>query len=319
MTTQSYQAATLHGRTVYASDGAKLGKVDDILTDGVGHPQYLEVKTGWFGGKRHAIPVDRIDLVEDEVHVPFTKDELGSAPTFAEGEPIDYERERALGAHYGHDVREWDDADAMAGEDLSRGPTPRTRHPEGGVDDVQDTTQGPTPETRRAMRSTEADPAAAGEPASDPATRGRIRGNQDDGSLRGAAGPASDGGRDDAMTRSEEELSIGKSRRDAGRVRLRKWVETDMVTKTVPVERERARIEREPITEANRDRAMSGPELSEAEHEMVLSEEEVEVTKRTVPKERVRLGKEAEVDQREVRADLRRERIELEDDARPRG
>jgi hypothetical protein len=65
------------------------------------------------------------------------------------------------------------------GEDLSRGPTPRTRHPEGGRDDVRDTTQGPTPEIRRAFRVEDADDRAAGEPALDRPTREDRGGSQD--------------------------------------------------------------------------------------------------------------------------------------------
>ena len=41
-----------------------------------------------------------------------------------------------------------------------------------------------------------------------------------------------------------------------GRSRLRKYVTTEQVTKTVPVQREEVRIEREPITEENRDEAI---------------------------------------------------------------
>jgi uncharacterized protein (TIGR02271 family) len=74
------------------------------------------------------------------------------------------------------------EAGALAGEDLSLGPTPRTRHPEGGRDDVRDTTQGPTPETRKAMRLSKAeDDEAAGEPASDRTTRSPGGGTQDRG------------------------------------------------------------------------------------------------------------------------------------------
>jgi hypothetical protein len=65
------------------------------------------------------------------------------------------------------------------GEDLSRGPTPRTRHPEGGRDDVRDTTQGPTPEIRRAFRVEDADDRAAGEPGLDRPTREDRGGSQD--------------------------------------------------------------------------------------------------------------------------------------------
>jgi len=116
------------------------------------------------------------------------------------------------------------------------------------------------------------------------------------------------------MTRSEEELRVGTSRRERGRVRLRKHVETDTVTKTVPVEREVARIETEPITDANIDDAMDGPALSEDEAEVTLSEEEVVVDKRTVPKERVRLETDVVSDEREVSEDVARERIEVDGD-----
>jgi uncharacterized protein (TIGR02271 family) len=93
------------------------------------------------------------------------------------------------------------------------------------------------------------------------------------------------------MTRSEEELRVGTAERERGWVRLRKYVTTEQVQQTVPVRRERVRVEREPISDANLDAATSGPELSEAEHEVILREEEPVVEKRVVPRERVRLGK----------------------------
>jgi uncharacterized protein (TIGR02271 family) len=123
---------------------------------------------------------------------------------------------------------------------------------------------------------------------------------------------------DDAMTRSEEELRVGKTERETGRARLRKYVVTDEVTETVPVKREEVRLEREPITEANRGAALDGPAISEEEHEVVLHEEEVVAEKRAVPKERVRLDKDVEVEERTVSEDVRREEIEV-DDERGRG
>jgi uncharacterized protein (TIGR02271 family) len=126
---------------------------------------------------------------------------------------------------------------------------------------------------------------------------------------RDVSGPTTD----DAMTRSEEELRVGKAERETGRARLRKYVVTDEVTETVPVRREEVRVEREPITDANVDAATSGPDISEEEHEVVLSEEEVVADKRVVPKERVRLDKDVEVDERTVSEDVRREEIEIDD------
>jgi uncharacterized protein (TIGR02271 family) len=116
----------------------------------------------------------------------------------------------------------------------------------------------------------------------------------------------------DAMTRSEDELRVGKEQREAGRARLRKHVVTENVETTVPVQREQVRVEREPITDENIDAAMSGPEISEAEHEVVVHEEEPVVEKRTVPKERVRLDKDIVTEEREISEEVRKERIETE-------
>jgi uncharacterized protein (TIGR02271 family) len=119
---------------------------------------------------------------------------------------------------------------------------------------------------------------------------------------------------DNAMTRSEEELDVGVRRRESGRVRLRKYVVTEEVQTTVPVQREEVRIEREPITDANRGEALDGPEISEEEHEVTLHAEEPVVEKRTVPKERVRLDRETVTEEAQVDEELRKERIETEGD-----
>jgi uncharacterized protein (TIGR02271 family) len=132
---------------------------------------------------------------------------------------------------------------------------------------------------------------------------------------RDTSGPTTD----DAMTRSEEELHVGTERREAGRVRLRKYVVTEEETRTVPVSHEEVRIEREPITDANVDAALSGPEISDEEHEVVLHKEEPVVAKKVVPKERVRLDTETVTDDRQVTEEVRKERIDTEGDTRPGG
>jgi len=121
---------------------------------------------------------------------------------------------------------------------------------------------------------------------------------------------------DDAMTRSEEEVRVGTQQREAGRVRLRKYVVTEQVTQTVPVRREEVRVEREPITDANVGDATDGPAISEEEHEVVLHEEEPVVEKRVVPKERVRLDKDTVTDEVEVSEEVRKEQIEADPDVR---
>ncbi|MFK0042223.1 DUF2382 domain-containing protein [Paenarthrobacter sp. NPDC090517] len=121
---------------------------------------------------------------------------------------------------------------------------------------------------------------------------------------------------DEAMTRSEEQLNVGTRREETGKARLRKYITTENVTTTVPVQREEIRVEREPITDANIGQAMDGPEISEEEHEVVLHEERPVVEKETVPVERVRLDKQTVTEERAVNEEVRKENIEVDDEGR---
>ncbi|HEU0103918.1 MAG TPA: PRC and DUF2382 domain-containing protein [Mycobacteriales bacterium] len=119
---------------------------------------------------------------------------------------------------------------------------------------------------------------------------------------------------DEAMTRSEERLQVGTQRVETGRARLRKRIVTENVTQTVPVTSEQVRVVREPVTEANVGSALSGPDLSEEEHEVVLHAEKAVVTKETVPVERVRLDTDVVRDEVRVDETVRSEQIELDED-----
>jgi uncharacterized protein (TIGR02271 family) len=115
------------------------------------------------------------------------------------------------------------------------------------------------------------------------------------------------------MTRSEERLHVGTETVAAGRARLRKYVVTENVTQTVPVSHEEIRVERESITEANRDTPLSGADITEEEHEVTLHAERPVVAKETVPVERVRLGTETVTEQAEVSEQVRKEQIDEPD------
>jgi uncharacterized protein (TIGR02271 family) len=126
---------------------------------------------------------------------------------------------------------------------------------------------------------------------------------------RDTSGPTTD----DAMTRSEEQLRAGTQQVETGRARLRKYVVTGTEQVQVPVSREEVRVEREPITDANRDAAYDGPAISEEEHEVTLRAERPVVQTEAVPVERVRLDKETVTDTETVSGEVRREQIEVED------
>lgn len=136
-------------------------------------------------------------------------------------------------------------------------------------------------------------------------------GHEDESRPAGAVGHDTSGPTtDDAMTRSEEHLRVGTERREAGRARLRKYVVTEEEQVSVPVSREEVRVEREPVTESNRDAATSGPAISEEEHEVVLHEERPVVEKEATPVERVRLRPEEVSDEETVSGEVRKEHIE---------
>ena len=131
---------------------------------------------------------------------------------------------------------------------------------------------------------------------------------------RGAGHDTSGRNTDEAMTRSEEQVHAGTEKVTSGKARLRKWVETEDVDVKVPVTKEKARLVTEPITNANRDSALDGPDITEEEHEVTLTEERPVVAKETVPVERVKLTKDTEQTEEQVSEQVRKERIEAEGD-----
>ena len=113
-----------------------------------------------------------------------------------------------------------------------------------------------------------------------------------------------------AVTRSEEELRVGKREEEKDRLRLHKWVETEQVDVPVDVRREKARVTREPV-----DRTVSDQEIGEEDLEVTLREERPVVEKETVAKERIGIEKDVEVGQETVSGELRKERVDVDDES----
>lgn len=140
----------------------------------------------------------------------------------------------------------------------------------------------------------------SGLPAGEAQTRGKPQVGRD------TSGPT----RDEAMTRSEEQLKVGTEKVATGKARLRKFVVTENVTTTVPVSREEVRLVTEPITEQNRGDAMAGGDITSEEHEVTLHEERPVVQKEVVPVERVRMDTESVTGEQQVTEEVRKEQIE---------
>jgi uncharacterized protein (TIGR02271 family) len=108
------------------------------------------------------------------------------------------------------------------------------------------------------------------------------------------------------FTRSEEELRVGKRQQEAGEVDVKKRVETERVSKSVPVTRDEVTVERRPAS----GQTASG-KIGENEVRIPLMAEEAVVEKRTVPQEEVVVRKHSVQDEQTVEADLKKERLDV--------
>jgi len=121
------------------------------------------------------------------------------------------------------------------------------------------------------------------------------------------------GGGESRITRSEEELAIGKRAFQAGEVLIRKSVETERVRQPVTRRREEVEIERRPV-EAGRADARA--DIGEDEIRVPVMEEEVVVEKRPVVKEEIVVKKRAVEETKNVEAELRKEKVDIDKSAR---
>jgi stress response protein YsnF len=276
------------GHPVYDSEGKKIGDAKHMyLDDATGDPEWVTVKTGFFGNNETFVPTRAARLVQDHVEVPYAKEKVKDAPNVDvdSGGHLSVEEERNLYRYYGME---------------------RTGAAAGGKGGMAQ---------------------AVGGKASEPAGTGTAKGGMSGSEAGAGTGAGYAAGRtapterlsqdqvsaeDDAMTRSEEELHVRLERTAAGRARLRKVVDVEEVEQTVPVRHEEIRLEREPITERNRGPALSGPEIAEAEHVVTLHEEKPVIETEVVPKERIRMRVEEHTEERKVRGRVRKERIETD-------
>lgn len=295
MVNENELGALMDDGVVYDSAGDKVGKVGQIfLDDTSGEPKWVSVNTGLFGTNENFVPLQGARVIGTEVHVSVTKDAVKDAPNVDADHHLSREEEAQLFAHYG--LTDSPAAGQQSGHQEQAGYQEQAA-PAGEQQPVAD--QG-------AMERP-ADAVAAG---ADHGAADVHGGPHPD--AQGVGQDVSGPNTDEAMTRSEERLNVHTEQHEAGRARLRKYVVTENVTTTVPVQHEEVRVEREPITEANRDQAHAGADLTEEEHEVTLSEERVVVDKETVPVERVRLDKDVITDEAQVNEDVRKEQIEAD-------
>lgn len=120
------------------------------------------------------------------------------------------------------------------------------------------------------------------------------------------------------VVRSEERLAVTTHFEEVGRVRIAKRVVTEERVMTVRVRREELVVEELPLDPGHGSLVAGRPAQSGGERtaapvvEMWLSEEEVEVITRVVPKERVRVFVDTVTELTEVSGTVAREVIEVD-------
>lgn len=112
------------------------------------------------------------------------------------------------------------------------------------------------------------------------------------------------------LTRSEEELEVGKRQIKGGEVDVHKTVETEHVSKPVTLRHDEVTIERRPINADTAD--MNARKIGDDEIRIPLTAEEAVVDKRAVVKEEVVIRKHAVSENKTVEADLRKEKIDID-------
>jgi stress response protein YsnF len=209
------------GRTVVDAAGEKIGTLKEIYLDQDERPSWGSVHTGLFGLRETLVPLAEAREDGDTLRVPFDRDHVKAAPNVDPDVQLDADEEDRLHRHYGIGDGDREVPAEAAAQEPSEAGSGTGAVAAGSGDEGE--TQGGQEQPQRAESTDDV--------LEPPAEQ------------RGRGGTAET---DDAMTRSEEEVHLGKRVRERGRVRLKKYVVTDHVETKVPVRREEVRVERDP-------------------------------------------------------------------------
>ncbi|MFI0720285.1 PRC and DUF2382 domain-containing protein [Streptomyces sp. NPDC021224] len=294
------------GHPVHDAEGKKVGDAKHMyLDDNTGAPEWVTVKTGFFGSNETFVPTRSARLVQDHLEVPYAREKIKGAPNVDvdSGGHLSVEEEQHLYRYYGIERS----GDKSESADTSG----KKAAAAGGAAGAAGAAAG----TKRSARDTGADIPGGTDEKSAAAGAGAGAGMGTSGMPGRTGAPergTAAGAENEALTRSEEEMHVKVERHASGKARLRKFVEVEEVEQTVPVRHEEVKVEREPLSATDREALRSGREISEAESYVTLHEESPVVETEVVPKERVRMRVEEHVEQKKVHGRVRKERIEAD-------
>lgn len=96
------QAREWTDRRLIDINGEKIGTVNDMYNDDVtGEPEWLQVKSGFFGSHTSLVPVAQVRRSGDDLMVSFTKDRVREAPQVANSQGLSSTEQRVLYEYYG--------------------------------------------------------------------------------------------------------------------------------------------------------------------------------------------------------------------------
>ncbi|MFI8160624.1 PRC and DUF2382 domain-containing protein [Streptomyces microflavus] len=301
----------LDGLTVYDNEGEKVGSVGRVyVDDDTGKPDWVTVKTGMFGMKESFVPLAGARRVGSDLHVSHSKDTVKEAPRVDADAHLSVAEEEELYRHYGLTRKSGNLGDT--GKGTGTGADARTVAGTGAMG-----AGGAGAGAAGAARGTGTPPNAKATGAAGMAGTGKHRDTDMSATSRPLAGAgagtsrAADLSGKEEMIRSEEQLHVGTEEYESGRARLHKYVVTEEVTRSVPVSHEEVRVVREPLRPG--EKVTGTTDFGEQDVEVTLHAERATVRKEAVPVERVRLETNKVTEQKEVSAEIRKEKIDYGD------
>jgi uncharacterized protein (TIGR02271 family) len=266
--------------------GEHIGTIQSFWSDeNTGKLEFLGIKTGWFFGKTHVVPVQGVQFEEEQnaIRVPYPASFIKEAPNFDPENNLSEAEEDEIFNYYG-----------VNGASTQPAVTESARSDRAAIRPAPDAEASSAEMALHEEQLTSTQPAVTESARSD----------------RAAIRPAPDAEANSAeMALHEEQLKVGKRNVVAGQVRLHKIVRTEEVNVPVELKSEHVVIERIPASEAKGTGATS---FNEERIEIPLSREEAVVEKVSQVTGGVRVRKTEEVRQETVHDSVRREDVEEE-------
>jgi len=291
----------LEGFKVVSKDNEKIGTVDGVWEDNTGQAAFVSLKTGWLGkGKVHFVPVYEAEVNESgkTIRLPYDEKTIKGSPEFKSDADIDAASETRLYEYYrvhGKYTEEKPAPDWRAG-----GRREEMREDSGADRTGLDEDEAAALEADRADLAEEASlKAGRTELEEEPPIEAGEAGLEDEASRRSAA----------SMDLKEEKLHVSKKDVDAGGVRLRKVIRTEIVNQPVELSHEELVVEKEPAKGGGRP---ISAEFHEEEIFIPLRKEVAEVSKTANVKEKVRAEKFTQKERETLSEPVRKEDVQVD-------